>query len=100
MALFILVLTFCSSVLSQKPDDAAVLIPAGEFTMGKNTTGPSDWQPEHKIKISSFYMDKHEVTNQQYYDFCLATNNPLPEFWGIREFRSGTEFPDLSLIHI
>ena len=98
--LFLLALMICNCIFSQKPEDAVVLIAAGEFTMGKNTTGPSDWQPEHKIKINSFYMDKNEITNQQYHDFCIATNNPLPQFWGIREFRSGTEFPDYPVVGV
>ena len=77
-----------------------VLIPAGEFTMGKNSATPSDWQPEHPVKISSFYMDKLEVTNKQYYDFCIATNSPLPQFWGINEFRSGIDFPDYPVVGV
>ena len=56
--------------------------------MGKNSVTPSDWQPEHRVKVSSFYMDKYEVTNKQYYDFCIATNNPLPEFWNFKAFRA------------
>jgi len=70
-----------------------VLIPAGEYTMGKNSTAPTDWQPEHKVKIDSFYLDQFEVTNKQYYEFCLATGNPFPEFWGMKEFKSGLDYP-------
>jgi formylglycine-generating enzyme required for sulfatase activity len=93
-------LAFCNFGISQKPDDTMVLIPAGEFIMGKNSTAPSDWQPEHPVKISSFYMDKLEVTNKQYYDFCIATNSPLPQFWGINEFRSGIDFPDYPVVGV
>jgi len=45
-------------------------------------------------------MDKMEVTNQQYYDFCIATNNPFPQFWGIKEFRSGTDFFDYPVVGV
>lgn len=41
-----------------------------------------------------------EVTNQQYYDFCIATNNPFPQFWGIKEFRSGTDFFDYPVVGV
>ncbi|MFH0778156.1 MAG: SUMF1/EgtB/PvdO family nonheme iron enzyme [Candidatus Eisenbacteria bacterium] len=61
-----------------------VLIPAGEFEMGKDGTG--DYSPAHKVQVDSFYIDRHEVTNAQYFEFCQATNRPLPEFWGMKEF--------------
>lgn len=96
----LLALLFCNPGISQKPDNTMVLIPAGEFIMGKNSATPSDWQPEHSVKISSFYMDKMEVTNKQYYDFCIATNNPLPQFWGMDEFRSGVGFPDFPVVGV
>lgn len=76
------------------------LIPAGEFNMGKNSGTTSDWQPEHMVKISSFYMDKHEVTNREYYDFCIATKNALPFFWGMKEFNSGMDFPDFPVVGV
>jgi formylglycine-generating enzyme required for sulfatase activity len=87
------------SCFSQTPE-GMVLIPSGGFTMGKNTTSPSDWQPEHNVTLSSFYMDIKEVTNKQYYDFCIATNTPFPLFWGYREFRSGLDFPDYPVVGV
>ena len=51
------------------PQPGMVLIPAGEFTMG-NTFDPdegwSDELPVHTVYVSAFYMDKYEVTNEQY----------------------------------
>jgi iron(II)-dependent oxidoreductase len=98
--MFFIALVFCNYGISQKSDDSMVLVPAGEFLMGKNTPAPSDWQPEHPVKVNSLYIDKYEVTNKQYHQFCIATNNPLPQFWGIKEFRSGTEFPDYSVVGV
>jgi formylglycine-generating enzyme len=98
--LFFLLVLICESVFSQIPDDSMVLIPSGSFIMGKNTQSPSDWQPEHTVKINSFYMDKLEVTNKQYFEFCKATNNPLPFFWGMKEFRSGPDFPDYPVVGV
>jgi len=77
-----------------------VLIPKGEFNMGKNTDNPSDWQPEHKVFIDSFYLDKYEVTNSEYNEFCNATKNTLPIFWGIKEFRCGMDFPDFPVVGV
>lgn len=77
-----------------------VLIPKGEFNMGKNSANPSDWQREHKVTIDSFYLDQYEVTNQQYYDFCLANKHALPEFWGMKEFKCGLDFPDYPVVGV
>ena len=74
--LILVTFLICNSVFSQVPDPNMVLIPAGEFTMGKNSSGNTDWQPEHKVSVDAFYMDKFEVTNRQYFDFCSSTGNP------------------------
>jgi formylglycine-generating enzyme required for sulfatase activity len=99
-ALISLALIICNYAASQKADDSMVLIRAGEFIMGKNTATPSDWQPEHTVKINSFYMEKYEVTNQEYYNFCIAARNPLPQFWGMKEFKSGLDFPDYPVVGV
>ena len=47
------------------------LIPAGPFTMGNCMTsseGGSDELPMHTVMVSAFYMDKHEVTSQQWFE--------------------------------
>jgi formylglycine-generating enzyme required for sulfatase activity len=62
--LILLTFLICNSLFSQVPDPDMALIPAGEFTMGKNTSGITDWQPEHIVSVDAFYMDKFEVTNK------------------------------------
>lgn len=89
-----LFLLFPPGLIAQEAPEGMVLIPEGRFRMGKESPGPSDWKPEHLVKISSFYMDRYEVTNRQYEEFCKATGYVLPQFWGNDEFRSGTAFPD------
>jgi formylglycine-generating enzyme required for sulfatase activity len=69
-----------------------VLVPGGEFEMGKK--GDDDHSPAHTIHIDAFYIDKYEVTNAQYAEFCEATERNLPEFWGMKDFRSGPDFPN------
>ncbi len=53
------------------PKDGAemVLIPAGEFRMGSNVREGE--QPIHQVNLPAFYIDKFEVTNQQYEKFDL-----------------------------
>jgi len=77
-----------------------VLIPAGEFIMGKNTAQPSDWQPEHPVKIDSLYMDSHEVSNSEYFEFCQATGYRLPQFWGMAAFSCGPDYPDHPVVGV
>jgi formylglycine-generating enzyme required for sulfatase activity len=48
-----------------------VLIPAGEFIMGR-VDGHPDESPPHAICLGSFYIDRYEVTNQQYLQFFRA----------------------------
>ena len=44
-----------------------VLIPAGEFAMGDTfNEGWVDEFPVHTVYVSAFYINKYEVTNQQY----------------------------------
>ncbi len=60
-----------------------VLIPAGEFTMGSDSGG-SDEKPVHKVYLDAYYIDKYEVTFEQYDKFCEATGRTKPSDsgWG------------------
>jgi formylglycine-generating enzyme required for sulfatase activity len=41
--LFLLIFLLSNTIYSQETPPNVVLIPAGEFTMGKNTPHPTDW---------------------------------------------------------
>lgn len=45
-----------------------VLIPAGPFIMGIDGI-KEEQRPKHKVYIDTFYIDRYEVTNAQYYEF-------------------------------
>ncbi len=53
-----------------------ILIPGGWFTMGSNRK--ADEKPIHKVYIKSFYMDKYEVTVEEFRRFCIATGRKMP----------------------
>lgn len=59
------------------PADGAVqvYVPGGEFTMGvDDPEAPmaDEQRPPHKVRLSPFWMDKYEVTNEQYARFLNA----------------------------
>ena len=50
-----------------------VLIPAGDFRMGSNDAAAyADEKPMHTVYVNSFYIDKYEVTNEDYKKFVDA----------------------------
>lgn len=55
-----------------------VAIPGGEFTMGRNDGQPRE-RPEHKVMVESFEMDRHEVTNAEYFQFAVEKGYKVPE---------------------
>ena len=49
-----------------------VWIPSGSFYMGNNKGNP-DEGPQHLVTLNGFWMDKYEVTNEQFEKFVKAT---------------------------
>lgn len=85
-------------VSGAEPLPGMVLIPAGEFQMGKE--GGSDNGPIHAVSVNAFYLDTHEVTNAEYGTFCQATEHRWPKFWGMAEFHCGSEFPNHPVVGV
>jgi formylglycine-generating enzyme required for sulfatase activity len=56
------------------------LVPAGEFLMGSppGNGSFSDEQPQRLVYLSAFWIDRHEVTNEEYLRFVQATGHPTP----------------------
>jgi formylglycine-generating enzyme required for sulfatase activity len=42
-----------------------VLVPGGPYVMGRDGADPAE-APSHLTRVSTFYIDKHEVTNRQF----------------------------------
>ncbi len=76
--------------LRDKPPEGMVKIPAGESLMGSND-GQEDEKPVHKVYLDEFYIDKYEVTNEQYARFLNAT--------GKNEDTAGHKLLDLDSKH-
>lgn len=54
-----------------------VLIPAGEFVMGRNGLNSNE-EPAHIVYLNAFYIDKYEVTQLQY----LSVIGVNPSYFG------------------
>jgi formylglycine-generating enzyme required for sulfatase activity len=79
-----------------------VFIPGGEYQRGRTHTLPDDglkWdpvllqdeRPVRKIKVDPFYLDAHEVTNEQYAAFVKAKKHRAPYNWAKGEMPAGKE---------
>ena len=65
---------FATVSLAAASTEEMVWIPAGEFTMGTDDSRsfPNE-RPAHHVKVDGFWMDKHDVTNDQFKKFVDAT---------------------------
>ena len=69
-----------SAAITAVPEDM-VLVNAGGFTRGIDNTKNenfSDEGPAKMIYLSSYYIDKFEVSNSKYTEFIIATDHPVP----------------------
>jgi formylglycine-generating enzyme required for sulfatase activity len=90
-----------SAVAATSPEATAMaLVPAGEFLMGTpaGSGGLPDEIPQRSVFLSAFYMDRYEVSNQDYLAFVTLTNHRMPEnanaastLWSNRTPMSGIE---------
>ncbi len=60
-------------VITTKTGVEMVLIPAGECRMGSDE-GKADEAPAHTVRVDAFYIDRYEVTQEQYGQ--LIVGNP------------------------
>jgi formylglycine-generating enzyme required for sulfatase activity len=50
-----------------------VWVPGGEFWMGEEDDSMPDAKPVHRVRLDGFWMDRTEVTNEQFARFVRAT---------------------------
>jgi len=55
-------------------------IPGGIFQMGRND-GLFQERPEHTVTVQTFYMDRTEVTNEEYAEFVRDIHYEPPSHW-------------------
>ena len=65
-------------------------IPPGSFTMGgREEDSPKNALPSHSVHISSFYIGRFPVTNQDYKEFINCTGYKPPIHWQRGTFPTG-----------
>jgi len=57
----------------ERAPDGMIWIPGGQFWMGTQEDQMPDAKPWHRVYIDGYWMDKTEVTNQQFSTFVSAT---------------------------
>lgn len=72
-ALSLTILSCQSSTLPPPASQKMVLIKGGTFQMGTEDPAFTDAAPLHQVEVSSFWMDEHEVTNEEFAAFVKAT---------------------------
>ena len=72
-----------------------VFIPAGEFSMGSDSSldqdAADDEQAQHTLYLPDYYLAETPVTNAQYAAFVQATGHHPPERWIDRQPPAGKE---------
>ncbi len=95
LLLLTLAMTGCGGEKKNVKPEGMVLVPAGEFLMGSNrldteakavqygSTKPwfANESPERKVRLGDFYIDKTEVTMDEYAKFVSATSRKPPVDW-------------------
>jgi serine/threonine-protein kinase len=77
-----------------------IKIPGGNFTMGRNDGDPSE-RPAHEIEVKTFWMDKTEVTNAEYYNFVQESKYAnLPVDWENNKPLQGKEKMPVRYVNI
>jgi serine/threonine protein kinase len=75
------------------PPDGMVLVEGADFTMGADKGDPAE-MPLHSASVKSFYMDKYEVTREDYAKCVDAGKCSAPTIWKNNKFADGTaKFP-------
>ncbi|MFN0112954.1 MAG: SUMF1/EgtB/PvdO family nonheme iron enzyme [Blastocatellia bacterium] len=82
-----------NSNANKNPKEGMVYVPGGQFEMGL-VKGDEYETPAHTETVKPFFMDRTEVTNEQYLAFVTATKNRAPSHWNDGKFPTdGAKLP-------
>lgn len=69
--------------------EGMAFVPGGKFFMGRDD-GTEYERSRHEVTVAPFFIDRYEVTRDEYQKFVKATGHPVPSGWDGVEFRAGT----------
>ena len=80
VSIFLILLSYHPSIAGTDLHSEMIVIPGGEFLMGSSDDGVSfdDERPQRKVYVSSFHIDRYEITNAHYKQFVDATGSQAP----------------------
>jgi formylglycine-generating enzyme required for sulfatase activity len=58
-----------------------VYVEGGEFLMGNDAAGDVAEKPAHKVQVKPFFIDRYEVTNEDYAQFSRGGARARPATW-------------------
>ena len=87
-------------IVSDRDGAPMMLVPGGTFTMGNNDGQPSE-KPAHEVKLSTYYIDQHEVTNRQFRVFLAETHyHGQPAGKWLTDEKARAEPETLPVVHV
>ena len=81
----ILLMSGCMAGIKDDANENMIFIPEGSFTMGfkidnDNEWGDMDEEPVHQVTLSSYWIDKYEVTSSNFANFLNENINEAHRF--------------------
>lgn len=76
-----------------------VQVPAGPFTMGSNDGDP-DEAPERQVFLKGFFIDRNEVTQDEYLRFAKMTKRAFPRIEVFEDDQSKVLKPELAAMSV
>ncbi len=75
-------------IVSDRDGRRMVLAPEGKFVFGSNS-GDRDESPEQVLYLDNYYIDMHEVSNDDFLKYVVARNVRPPLSWEGGTYREG-----------
>jgi Sulfatase-modifying factor enzyme 1/Double zinc ribbon len=75
-------------IVGVAPIEGMVYVPRSEFQMGR-VSADKYASPPLSVIVGPFFIDRTEVTNEEYQKFINATGYPAPSYWRGRGFKAG-----------
>lgn len=76
-----------------------ITVPAGDFLMGSsNPLSDAQDQPEHKVTLPAYKIDKYPITNAQYALFVASTGHKAPLHWVNGKIPPGLELHPVTMV--